>query len=98
MSYTLTDRTKGRFFKYREATIMNGEVAYIKPEEHVSLQLGQGVVPEPKIEYHEIRPSLKHGHGLGDVCQVGDLAHNVQARFLHAAVTGRDFAVRRTDL
>lgn len=77
---------------------MDGEVAYVEPEEHISLQLGQVVMPEPKIEYHEVRPSLKHGHGLGDVLQVGDLAHNVQAGFLHAAVTGRDLAVGRTDL
>lgn len=94
----LTDRTKGRFLEHREATIMNGEVAYVESEEHVSLQLRQVVVPEPKVEYHEVRPTLKHRHGLADMLHVGDLAHNVQAGFLHAAVTGRDIVVGRTDL
>jgi len=56
--WILTDGTKGRFLEHRKATIVDGEVAYIEPEEHVSLQLGQGVMPEPKIEYHEIRSSL----------------------------------------
>lgn len=77
---------------------MDGEVAYIEPEEHVSLQLGHVVMPEPKIEYHDVWPSLKHDHGLGDVLQIGDLAYDVQAGFLHAAVTGRDLSVGRTDL
>lgn len=77
---------------------MDGEMAYVEPKKHISLQLRQVVMPEPKIEYYEVGSSLKHGHGLGDVLQVGDLAHNVQARFFHAAVTGRDLAMGRTDL
>lgn len=94
----LTDRTKGRFLKHREATIMNGEMTYVEPEKNISLQLGQGVMPEPKIEYHDVRSSLQHDHGLRDVLQVSDLAHNIQAGFLYAAITWRDLAVWRTDL
>lgn len=77
---------------------MNGEMAYVQPKEHISLQFRQVVMPQPKIEYYGVGPSLKHGHGLGDVLQVSDLAHNVQAGFLHATVTGRDLAMGRTDL
>lgn len=76
---------------------MNGEVAYVEPKEYVSLQLRQAVVPKPKVEYYDVRLTLKHGHGLADVLHVGDLAHNVQAGFLHATVTGRDIVVGRTD-
>lgn len=76
---------------------MDGEVAYIEPKEYVSLQLRQVVVPKPKIEYHDVRLSFKHTHGLADVLHVGDLAHNIQAGFLHVTVTGRDVVVGRTD-
>lgn len=93
-----SERTKGRFLEHRETAIMDGEVTYVEPKEHISLQLWQVVVPKSKVEYHDVRFTLKHGHSLADLRHVGDLAYNVQAGFLHAAVTGRDIVVGRTDL
>jgi len=98
ISITLTDGAKGGFLEHREATVVNGEVAYVKAEEHVALQFGQVVVPESKVEYYGAYLPLEHGHRLGDVLQVGDLAHDVQAGLLHAAGTGRDLGVGRTEL
>lgn len=46
---------------------MDSEMVYVETEENISLQLGQVVVPKPKVEYHGIRLSLEHGHGLEDV-------------------------------
>lgn len=95
---TLTKRTKGGFLEHREATIVDSEVVYVEPKEHVPLQLRQVVVPKPKVEYHDVRFSLEYGHGLEDVCHVSDLAHDVQAGLFHAAGTGRDLVGGRTEM
>jgi len=98
IEFTLTNGAKGGFLEHREATIVDGEVTYVEAKEHVALQLGQIVVPKSKVEYYGVDLPLEHGHRLGDVLQVGNLANNVQAGFLHAAGTGRDLDVGRTDL
>lgn len=66
---------------------MDGEVGYCKAKERISLQLGQSVVPKSEIKYFGVLP-LEFAHSLGDVLQLGALAHNVQTGFLHTTGTG----------
>jgi hypothetical protein len=98
IEFTLTNGAKGGFLEHREATVVDSKVAYVEAEEYIALQLGQIIVPEPKIEYYGAYLPFEHGHRLGDVLQVGDLANDIQAGLLHAAGTGRDFGVGRTEL
>ena len=77
---------------------MNGQMADVEAEEHVRLQLGQTVVPEPEIEDDSVGLSFERAHHAGDVRQIRVLAYYVQSGFLQGAGTGRDFGVRRAQL
>lgn len=93
-NYILTDGTQGRFLELRQTAVVDGQVADVEAEEHVGLQLGQTVVPEPEIEDDSVGPSFERAHHIGDVRQIRVLAYDVQSGFLQGAGTGRDFGVR----
>lgn len=65
--YFLTDGTQGRFLELRQAAVVDGQMADVEAEEHVRLQFGQIVVPEPEIEDDSVGPSFERGHHIGDV-------------------------------
>lgn len=93
----LTDRTEGRLFDHGQRAVVDGQMADVHAQKHEPLQLGQVVVPELQVEYDQRRFALKHGHRLGYVLQVGELAQDVQtAVLLHRAHARRDLAVRGT--
>lgn len=93
----LTDGAERRFLDDGQRAVVYGQVADVHAQEHETLQLGQVVVPELQVEYDQRRFALEHGHRLGDVLQVRELAQDVEATVLfYRAHARRDLTVRGT--
>lgn len=93
----LTNGAERRLLDDGQRTVVYGQVPDVHAQEHKSLQLGQVVVPELQVEYDQRRFTLEHGHRLGYVLQVGELAEYVEAAvLLHGAHARRDLPVRGT--
>jgi len=93
----LTDGTQRRLLNDGQRAVVYGQVPYVHAQEHETLQLGQVVVPKLQVEYDQRRFAFEHGHRLGYVLQVSELAQYVQtAILLHRAHAGSDLAVGGT--
>lgn len=74
---------------------MYRQVPDVQAQEDEPGQLGEVVVPQLKVEYHQ-GLALQHAHRAADVLLVGELAEDVQAVLLHHARARHYLRARRT--